>query len=103
MAGMGPLYMKKFSEDLVVKDDGDGAYLEGSFTADDVVRVSNDNNGGVHNPLTGLVSGHGAVTVAGAAVDHTADNEVSGIVVKPAVGAQLAGHLGARAVNQVIR
>lgn len=42
MAGMGPLYMKKFSEDLVVKDDGDGAYLEGSFTADDVVRVSND-------------------------------------------------------------
>ncbi len=44
MIGMNPIYLKKFSEDLVVKDDGDGAYLEGTFTKEDVERVRDDYN-----------------------------------------------------------
>lgn len=42
LVGSEPLYLKKFSEDLVVKDDGDGAYLEGTLTADDIIRVRDD-------------------------------------------------------------
>jgi len=37
--GFSPRYYKGFNKDLVVKDDGNGIYFEGTFTVDDVNRV----------------------------------------------------------------